>query len=164
MIILVMGVTGSGKTTVGERLARRLGWDFLDADNFHSASNIEKMKHGIPLTDADREPWLRAIHEELVRRSSAGQSAVLGCSALKQSYRDELSKNVDLKTIYLKGSYDLLAERIHERQHHFAGESILAGQFADLEVPGDAMVLDVRKTPEELVSEAIARLNLSIGK
>jgi len=161
MIILVMGTTGAGKTTVGKLVAAQLGWIFLDADDFHPPANIEKMKHGIPLTDADRGPWLENIHAELARLSSTGKNAVLACSALKQSYRDKLSSGVDLKIAYLRGSYDQMRRHIEARQGHFAGESILAGQFADLEEPHDALLLEVSRTPEELSAEIVAKFQPS---
>jgi len=161
MIILVMGTTGAGKTTVGKLAAAQLGWIFLDADNFHPPANIEKMKHGIPLTDGDRAPWMENIHAELVGLSNAGKNAVLACSALKQSYRDKLSSGVDLRIAYLRGTYDQMRRHIEARQGHFAGESILAGQFADLEEPRNALALDVSRTPEELVAEIVAKFQLA---
>ncbi len=161
MIILVMGTTGAGKTTVGQLLSARLGWIFLDADSFHPPANIEKMKHGIPLTDGDRAPWLENIHTELVRLGNAGKNAVLACSALKQSYRDKLSAGVDLKIAYLRGSYDQMRRHIESRHGHFAGEAILAGQFADLEEPHDALVLDVSLAPQELSAEIVAKFQLA---
>jgi len=160
MIILVMGTTGAGKTTVGEMLASRTGWIFLDADDFHPPANIEKMKHGIPLTDADRIPWLEKIHAKLLSISSEGTSAVLACSALKQSYRDQLSAGIDLRIIYLRGTYDQMCRHIEARHGHFAGQSILAGQFADLEEPKNATVLDVSLSLQEIVSAAIEQLHL----
>jgi gluconokinase len=160
MVILVMGTTGAGKTTIGRLLAARVGWTFLDADDFHPPANIEKMKHGIPLTDVDRLPWLGKIHEELVSLSKERKNAVLACSALKQRYRDQLSAGLDFKIVYLRGTYDDMRHHIEARHGHFAGEAILAGQFADLEEPTDALVLEVGHTPEQLASEAIERLNL----
>ena len=160
MILLVMGVTGSGKTTAGMLLAQSLGWLFLDADNFHPAENIEKMKHGVPLTDEDREPWLAAIHAELLRCAAKNEDVVLACSALKQSYRETLASGVDLRICYLKGTYSEIKSRLEKRGGHFAGESILAGQFADLEEPRDALVIRVNETPEEIVQHALRKLNL----
>ena len=160
MVILVMGTTGAGKTTIGKLLADRVGLTFLDADDFHPPANIEEMKHGIPLTDADRLPWLANIHAELVRLSETKQNVVLACSALKQSYRDLLSAGLDFRIVYLHGTYEEMRRHIEARHGHFAGEAILAGQFADLEEPRDALVLDVSHTPEELVAEAISRLQL----
>jgi gluconokinase len=161
MVILLMGTTGAGKTTVGRRLAAQLGWTFLDADDFHPQANIEKMKHGIPLTDADRLPWLEKIHAELVRLSAADKNVVLACSALKQSYRDQLSTGLEIQIVYLRGSYEEMRRHIERRHGHFAGESILAGQFADLQEPKDALVLDVSRTPDELAADVIARLHLA---
>jgi carbohydrate kinase (thermoresistant glucokinase family) len=160
MIILVMGTTGSGKSTVGLMLAQRLGWLFLDADDFHSAANKEKMHKGIPLTDADRAPWLAAIHHELVRQDKLGCNVSLACSALKQEYRDELKANLNMRVVYLKGSEAVLRSHIEGRHGHFAGESLLASQLATLEEPVDALVEDVSHTPEEIVTEVCALLNL----
>ena len=161
MILLVIGTTGSGKTTIGEMLAKRLGWLFLDADNFHSAANKEKMHRGIPLTDADRGPWLAAIHDELLRQSQQGRNVILACSALKQEYRDELHAEVDMQIVYLKGSETVLREHIESRHGHFAGESLLPSQLATLEEPTDALVVDVSQMPEEVVDEICARLRLA---
>jgi len=161
MVILLMGTTGAGKTTVGKLLAARLGWTFLDADDFHPQANIEKMKHGIPLSDTDRLPWLEKIHIELVRLSAAGKNVVLACSALKQSYRNQLSAGLEMHIGYLRGSYEEMRHHIERRHGHFAGESILAGQFADLQEPQNALVLDVSRTTDELAADIIARLHLA---
>jgi len=161
MIVLVMGTTGAGKTTVGKLLAQNLGWTFLDADDFHPAANIEKMKQGIPLTDADRVPWLAAMHAELTRQSAAGKDCVLACSALKKTYRDTLAAGLDVKTVYLKGSYEEMKAHILGRHGHFAGEGILAGQFADLEEPQDAIVVSVSHPPKEIVAEVRGKLKLA---
>jgi gluconokinase len=160
MVILVMGTTGAGKTTVARLLAARLGWDFLDADDFHPQANIEKMKHGIPLTDADRAPWLANIHSRLLQLTSEGNNAVLACSALKQSYRETLSAGLDFRIVYLSGTYEQMRRHILSRHGHFAGEAILAGQFADLEEPQNALALNVTDSPESLVEQAILRLGL----
>lgn len=160
MVILIMGTTGAGKTTVGKILSRRLGWMFLDADDFHPASNIEKMKRGIPLTDADRAPWLENIHARLVQLSAAKSNVVLACSALKQSYRDRLSAAIDLRVVYLRGTYQQMRLHIEARHGHFAGEAILAGQFADLEEPPNAVVLDVSHPADQLARSIIAEWRL----
>lgn len=160
MVILVMGVTGAGKTTVGKLLAQQLDWQFLDADDFHPPENIEKMKHGIPLTDADREPWLAAIHKALLDYAAKNQNVVLACSALKQKYREKLAAGLDLRICYLKGSFEEICSHIEHRTGHFAGEAILAGQFADLEEPDDALVLNTSAAPEENISEALTKLHL----
>jgi gluconokinase len=160
MVILVMGTTGAGKTTVGKLIADRLGWIFLDADDFHPPANIEKMKHGIPLADADRTPWLDNIHARLVQLATEGKNAVLACSALKQSYRDTLSTGLDFRIVYLRGTYEQMRQHILARHGHFAGESILAGQFADLEEPRDALAIDVVGTADEIANQAIEKLKL----
>ena len=158
MIVIVMGTTASGKTTIGSLLAQRLGWEFVDADDFHAAANVEKMKHGIPLTDADREPWLRALHDKIVQWNAAGRQVVLACSALKQSYRDELQAGKDVKFVYLKGSYELFSQRVVARKGHFAKQDLLASQFATLEEPTDAITVDATPSPEEIVAEIRRRL------
>jgi len=160
VIIVVMGVTGSGKTTIGSLLAARLAWHFADADDFHSAANKEKMHKGIPLTDADRLPWLAAMREQIAKWVALKQNVVLACSALKQSYRQLLWDGPEVKFVYLKGTYQLIAERLRARKGHFADEHILAGQFADLEEPGDALVVDISASPEEIVDEICRRLGL----
>ena len=160
MVIVVMGVTGSGKTTIGNLLARRLGWEFADADDFHSAANKEKMHDGIPLTDADRLPWLGAIHDQIAKWLDLKQNVVLACSALKQSYRKLLWNGPEVRFVYLKGSYELIAERLRARKGHFADEHILAGQFRDLEEPTDAIAVSIDHSPEEIVEEICRRLDL----
>jgi len=159
MIILVMGVTGSGKTTVGKMLASRLGWVFLDADNFHSAENVEKMRRGIPLSDADRGPWLAAIHAELVKCAGEKVDAVLACSALKESYRERLVAGVEMRIVYLKGTYGEIAARLQRRTGHFAGDGILAGQFADLEEPQGALVVRIGDA-KEIVGVVLRELRI----
>jgi MFS transporter, ACS family, tartrate transporter len=153
MIVLLMGVTGAGKTTIGRGLAERLGWLYLDADDFHSPANKAKMHRGEALTDADREPWLDAIHAEMVKQSTAGNNVIVGCSALKESYRHRLTAGLKLKLVYLKGSPQLIASRLRVRAHHFAGVSILDDQFANLEEPHDAFVVDVDQHPESIIEE-----------
>jgi gluconokinase len=160
MIVIVMGVVGSGKTTVGKLLAAQLGWEFADADDFHPQANIEKIRHGISLTDEDREPWLESLHAAIVQWIAQQRSAVLACSALKTSYREKLKVSAEVRFIYLKGSAALIAQRLHARRGHFANESILAGQFADLEEPKDALTADISGTPEQIVSEIRKGLNL----
>ena len=156
-----MGPAGSGKTTVGELLAAQLGWDFFDADNFHSPANIEKMSRGIPLHDEDRIPWLNSIREAMLQWDSNGRNAILACSALKRSYRELLQINSNVKLVYLKGSFELFRERLHSRKGHYAGEQILAGQFADLEEPADALTIDAAQSPEQIVAEIRERLALT---
>jgi gluconokinase len=156
-----MGPAGSGKTTVGELLAAQLGWEFADGDSFHSAANIEKMSRGVPLDDSDRIPWLNSIREAMEKRDAQGRNVVLACSALKREYRRRLQINSDVKLVYLKGTYELLGERLHARKGHYAGEQLLASQFADLEEPTDAVTVDAARTPEEIVTEIRKHLALA---
>jgi ACS family tartrate transporter-like MFS transporter len=163
MILLIMGVTGAGKSTVGKLLAERLGWVFLEADDFHSAGNKEKMRRGEPLMDADRWPWLDAIHGELQRNSLAGKNVVLACSALKKEYRTRLTAGLDVRVAYLKGSQELIGQRLRARKGHFAGESILEDQFEVLEEPsGDAVLVeDVTDAPDRIVEKVLRTTGLS---
>ena len=158
MIVIIMGTTGAGKTTIGTMLATQLNWQFADADTFHPLANIEKMSHGIPLTDADRAPWLEAMRKAILEWIAAGKNVVLACSALKRAYRDKLRPSPEVEIVYLKGDYALFAERIRHRHGHFAGEQILAGQFADLEEPTDAITIDAAHSTEEIVAEIRERL------
>jgi ACS family tartrate transporter-like MFS transporter len=158
MIYIVMGVTGSGKTTIAESLAAKLGWVFLEADQFHSAANKAKMHAGIVLTDVDRLPWLAAMHAELQRKDAAGENVILACSALKQEYREILSAGLNVKYIYLKGSFELIQARLHARHGHFAGQSILADQFAVLQEPDYAVAVDVSGTPKQIVDTILEKI------
>jgi gluconokinase len=160
VVVIIMGPTGSGKTTIGTMLAAQLNRQFADADSFHPPANIEKMSKGIPLSDADRAPWLAAMRDAIREWIAAGKNVVLACSALKRSYREELRVNPKVKIVYLKGDYALFAERIRHRHGHFAGEGILAGQFADLEEPEDAITVDAAKSPEQIVAEVRKQLAL----
>jgi len=149
---IVMGVAGSGKSTVGKALAERLGWDFFDADDFHPPENIAKMAAGIPLDDSDRTPWLAALSEQLFATLAAGRHPVLACSALKESYRKQLLEGKSgVEVIYLKGSYELLWARLSSRQGHFMKPEMLKSQFGTLEEPQDALVLDVSMSLEEML-------------
>lgn len=161
MIVIVMGVVGAGKTTVGSLLAQQLGWEFADADDFHPASNKEKIRKGISLTDADRSPWLETLRQQIAAWLAAQKNAVLACSALKRSYREKLSVGPEVRFVYLKGSAALIAGRLHRRQGHFAGESILASQMMDLEEPQAAIVVDIRTTAAEIVD--YIRKQLALG-
>lgn len=153
MIVIVMGVVGSGKTTVGKLLACGFSWDFADADDFHPEVNVEKIRNGIPLTDEDREPWLERLRKAIVRWTAEGRSMVLACSALKRAYRTKLSVGPQVRFVYLKGSAALIADRLRSRHGHFAGESILASQLADLEEPEKAITVEIVDTPEHIVAE-----------
>src|SRR5258708_3001977 len=161
MVIVVMGVTGSWKTTMGRRVGGGIGGDFGDGDEFHSAENKAKMHQGIPVTDADRAPWLAAIHQRIAQWLSEKRNVVLACSALKQSYRQLLWTGPEVRFVYLRGTYDLIAERLRARKGHFADEHILAGQFADLEEPTDAVIVDISASPEDMVDEICRRLGLA---
>jgi gluconokinase len=153
MIGLLMGVSGSGKTTIGERVAQRLGWRFIDADDHHPAANVAKMSSGIPLEDADRWPWL----DELNRLLRAERDAVLACSALKEAYRRRLLEGIShARVVHLQGSRALIAARVAARKHRYMPASLLDSQFATLEPPRDAIGVDIAAPVEESV-EAIIR-------
>lgn len=152
-----MGVVGAGKTTVGKLLAQKLGWQFADADDFHPAANVEKMRNGIALADADRAPWLAALRDAIGKWNSAGTNVVLACSALKHSYREELGVG-NVKFVYLKASRELILSRLRSRHGHFATESILDTQFADLEEPDDAITVSAVPPPEAIADEIMTRL------
>lgn len=158
-----MGPAGSGKTTVGKLLAAQLSWEFADGDDFHPPENIAKMSRGIPLTDEDRIPWLQSIRDAVLQSQAQGKNAVVACSALKRSYRDLLgisSTAKDIRLVYLKGTHDLLLERLHSRAGHYMKEQMLVSQLADLEEPADAITIDVSKSPEQIVSEILKHLGL----
>jgi carbohydrate kinase (thermoresistant glucokinase family) len=154
-VIIVMGVSGSGKSTVGELLAERLGIPFLDADEFHPPENVAKMATGTPLTDEDRWPWLARLNRELQEK----KEAVLACSALKASYRDALAKGLaDCRFVHLHGSLELIRSRLAERQHRYMPASLLESQFATLEPPAAGLAVDIGKPPERCVEEIVASL------
>jgi len=161
MILIVMGVTGAGKTTVGWLLASELNWEFADADDFHPAANVEKMRRGIALSDEDRGPWLERLRAAVANWIVDGKNVVLACSALKRSYRQQLDVGPEVRFVYLKGSSGLIDDRLRARAGHFAGEAILAAQFADLEEPQDAVSVEIGPAPEEIVSEIRQRLGLA---
>jgi len=167
MIVIVAGVSGSGKTTVGELLASRLAWPFTDGDSLHPAANIAKMRAGVPLTDEDRWPWLEAVAAVMDERIAAGQSAVVACSALKRSYRDLLlAGRPAARMVFLDVGRDLLAARLAARHGHFFRADLLASQLADLENPQPAermLVLPAVGTPEQIARQIISRLGLASG-
>lgn len=161
MIAIVMGVVGAGKTTVGKLLASQLGWEFADADDFHPQSNVEKIRHGIALTDEDRQPWLDCLKEAIERWIAEGKSVVLACSALKSAYRAKLSVSPQVRLVYLKGSAAVISQRLRSRHGHFAGESILASQLTDLEEPDAALTVEITDAPELIVDHI--RKGLGLG-
>ena len=153
MILVLMGVSGSGKSTVGRLLAEQLDWPFLDADDFHPSKNIAKMSNGISLDDDDRLPWLQILRNEIRARHAAGQNAILACSALKKSYRRTLAEAGDfLQFVYLKGDPDIIRNRIASRIGHYMKENLLATQFAALEEPADALTVSVDAPPEDIAT------------
>lgn len=160
MVVIVMGVVGAGKTTVGTLLAQKLEWKFADADDFHPPANIEKIRNGIPLTDEDREPWLQILRGQIAEWIAKKQNVVLACSALKRSYREELAIGPEVQFVYLKGSAALIAERLQARHGHFAGEAILASQIRDLEEPASAVTVQIDRAPSQIVEEIQTRLGL----
>jgi gluconokinase len=155
VIVLVMGVAGSGKTTIGEALARELRWRYLDADDYHPPANVAKMAAGTPLQDADRWPWLDRLNAAL----RLEKEAVLGCSALKESYRKRLSAGLQhFRIVYLRGSFELLSKRAAERKHRFMPASLLQSQFDALEPPRDAIEVDVAQPVEDCVAAILGQL------
>ena len=159
MVIVLVGVSGSGKTTIGRALAKSLRWGFSDADDFHSAANVEKMKNGIPLTDEDRKPWLRSIRAAIEQWNRDEPGHVLACSALKGRYREILGRDdPEVKFVYLQGSFDLISQRLKERKGHFFNPALLRSQFEALESPKDALVVDISKDPQEVVGAILEQV------
>ncbi|MCA8091565.1 gluconokinase [Burkholderia anthina] len=164
MILIAMGVSGAGKSRIGEMLAERLSCSYTDGDAFHSAANKEKMHHGIPLTDDDRWPWLRTIRAAIEEKQRAGETAVFTCSSLKRSYRDVLrGADTDVRFVYLKGSFEVLHERLKTRTGHFFDPSLLKSQLDTLEEPGpdEAIVVSIELTPEQIVDEVMVKIGLA---
>jgi gluconokinase len=163
--LIVMGVAGSGKSTIGETLAGRIGWRFEDGDRFHPASNVAKMSAGVPLTDDDRWPWLQAIADEIDRLCAAGERAVVACSALRRVYRDVLihGRN-DVRLVYLDGSQQLIADRLNRRKGHFMPPDLLASQFKTLEPPERderPITVPIDASVEAIVDDIVGQLTLS---
>ena len=151
MFILVMGVTGSGKTTIGTLLSAAMGWPFYDADDFHSPENVRKMASGVPLTDEDRGPWLQELHELISRHNERGENGVLACSALKAVYRSILSADADVAVVYLKAHPDLIRSRLDSRSSHYMPQRLIGSQFLDLEEPKEGIIIDAAWPPEQIV-------------
>lgn len=163
MVVVVMGVSGSGKSSVGRALAEALGWPFYDGDDFHPPQNVAKMAAGTPLTDADRWPWLDALAAKVAAVQAAGGSAVLACSALRAVYRDRIAAGArhpaDIRFVHLKGDRATIAARLASRRHLYMPATLLDSQFATLEEPSDALAVDIRKTIPEQVAQIRAALS-----
>ncbi len=165
MIVIVMGVSGSGKSSIGKMLASELNWEFFDADDFHPPANIEKMRQGIPLTDADRMPWLLTLQDAIASIIQQARHAVLACSALKSSYREIMLDNCDrsqIRLIYLKGSFQLIQQRLKQRQNHYMSQNLLQSQFDILEEPEDAICVDISQ-PMDAIAQQIYRMVIGNG-
>jgi len=159
--IIVMGVAGSGKTTVGKSLSKHLGWDFYDADDFHPPENIAKMTNGIPLNDVDRSPWLASLHTLIFSNLEQNRPAVLACSALKDSYRQQMLEGNDgTQIVFLKGTYDQIWSRLSMRKDHYMKPQMLQSQFATLEEPTNALTVDVTKSIDDIVQEILLGLKM----
>lgn len=164
MIVIVFGVSGAGKTTIGKLLAQEVGWHFYEADDFHSRANIDKMRRGIPLTDADRWPWLESLRQLIERSLEASENAVLTCSALKRAYRDRLRVSDEVKFVFLRGDYALIEKQLRRRHGHFMNPELLRSQFADLEESKpdeDVITVELGRTPREIVEEIKTKLHLA---
>ena len=165
MVLILMGPMGSGKTTIGKMLSAKLGWPFIDGDSFHPKKNVEKMRAGIPLSDEDRRLWLEKLRDMIQRWLKERQDTILACSALKQSYRDVLGVDQKtVRTVYLKGSYELLRERIEERQHPYMDKNLLRSQLDTLEEPEEGLRVDIMEPPEAIVHTIIQSLRLTSFK
>ena len=165
-VLILMGVSGCGKSTVAAQLAGRLGWPFAEGDDMHPAENVAKMHAGHPLTDDDRWPWLGRIAAWIDEQVAAGRSAIVTCSALKRSYRDVLRRD-EVTFVYLHGEYDQIARRLAARQGHFMPPELLASQFADLEPPApdeQAIRVDIGGSPVELADEIVGQLGLTAAR
>ena len=159
MIVILMGVSGCGKTTIGEELARRTGWTLLDADTYHPAGNIEKMGRGIPLDDNDRWPWLDRLNGMIRESDARGESTLLACSALKTRYRARLGLGLkDVRWVYLKGDFALIENRLLARKGHYMKAGLLQSQFAALEEPDDATIIDIAEAPELIADRLMKQL------
>jgi gluconokinase len=160
-VIIISGVSGSGKSTVGRALAEALGWRFFEGDEFHSPSSVDKMARGVPLDDADRFPWLDRLHDLIAQSLAQEEPAVLACSALKQAYRERLlAGNARTGLVYLRGDYELIWERMRNRQDHYMGAEMLRSQFDDLDEPAGALTVNIEDDVEKIVASIIQAFDL----
>ena len=161
MVLILMGVSGCGKTRIGNQLAQELGWPFYDGDDFHPPANVAKMRSGIPLNDDDRDPWLTALRDLILEQRRAQQPAIIACSALKQKYRDRLQVDREhVRFVFLHGNYEIIAERLAVRANHYMNPNLLASQFAALEEPKEALRVEVAQVPDAIVARIRTELQL----
>jgi gluconokinase len=158
MIFIIMGVSGSGKSTVGKSVSKELGWKFYEGDEYHPAENVQKMKNGSPLNDEDRLPWLLSLRKIIEDAFEKKENIIISCSALKQAYRDILKVNDEVKFIYLKGSYDLIKKRMEVRANHFFKPAMLKSQFETLEEPEAVIEIDISVATESTINEVVNRI------
>jgi gluconokinase len=164
VIVIIFGVSGAGKTTIGKLLAEDLGWRFYEADDFHPRANIEKMRSGRPLTDEDRWPWLDRLRDQITRSLAAKENAVLSCSALKRAYRERLRVSDEVTFVFLCGDYALVEKQLRRRRGHFMNPDLLRSQFTDLDEPEadeDVLTIELGRTPHELVEDVKTKLHLA---
>ncbi len=167
MIVIVMGVTGTGKSTIAKALAARTGWPFAEGDDYHSAANVAKMKSGVPLNDTDRAPWLAALHDVLLGWQACGESGVMTCSALKRSYRETLGDGMDaehFRFILLDVPKQVLADRLRHRPGHFMNPALLDSQLATLEVSADLVRIDANRSPADTVDDILRQLGVQAAE
>lgn len=162
MVIILFGVTGAGKTTIGRLLAQQLGWPFYDGDDFHSPANVDKLRRGVPLKNRDRRPWLESLQTAIEGWLNKGENVVLACSALKRDYRQYLRISDEVRFVYLRGGYDLIEERLRTRRGHFMNADLLQSQFETLQEPvsEEAVVVDCDKSPRETVEQVRQELEI----
>ena len=163
MVLVLMGVSGTGKTTIGKALAGDLGWTFIEGDDFHPAANVEKMRAGVPLNDEDRQPWLQLLRQRVDEACRRRENVVLACSALKHDYREYLERHDPecVQFVYLHGPQELIRRRLAERKGHFMGPTLLQSQFETLEPPTEALWVDVTPGPEQISANIRCRLGLN---
>ena len=158
MVLIIMGVSGCGKTTIGKMLSTKLNWKYFEGDEYHPPENIEKMKNGIPLDDSDRQPWLLTLRSIIQDSQDKKVNIILTCSSLKESYRKILKINNEVKFVYLKGSYGLIEKRMNERKDHFMKPGMLKSQFDALEEPTDAIIVDIDNSLENILIQILNKL------